>query len=599
MNLMQKYSVNNFPTEIILSFYKSGEIAIPEIQRPFVWNSTKVRNLLDSLYNGYPIGYLTIWKNPNVRLKDGKTSEGKKILIDGQQRVISLITSILSKEIVTKDYKKIRITISFNPQTEKFEVFNPAIKKDVSWIDDIGPIVNGECKIIKTIKDYCEKNPSVNQDKVEDSIQNVKNIMNRNVGIIELVHNMDIEIVTEIFIRINSAGTQLNQADFAMSKIAANEIYNGPFLRKCIDYFCHLVRAPEFFSSIKEGDKEFSKTEFFQKISWLKNENEDLYEPGYSDLLRVAFTSEFNRGKLADLVSLLSGRNFETRTYEGEIVKESFEKLKKGILNFVDGTNFKRFIMIIKSAGFISPNLIRSKNALNFAYILYLKLKSQNYNPAEIEKYVRKWFVLSVLTERYSGSSESQFDFDIKNISSRKFGEFLSDIENAELSDAYWNVALIQKLNTSVASSPYFNIFLAAQVKSNDKGFLSRDITIKDLISQRGDIHHIFPKEYLKSKGLKRGEYNQIANYAYTQSEINIKIGKKAPKEYMSDVVKQCEGGELKYGGMTNMQTLLENLKGNCIPEDLKNMEFEQFEDFLEKRRILMAKKIKNFYYSL
>jgi len=142
-------------------------------------------------------------------------------------------------------------------------------------------------------------------------------------------------------------------------------------------------------------------------------------------------------------------------------------------------------------------------------------------------------------------------------------------------------------------------VFLAAQVKFNDKGFLSRDITIKDLILQRGDIHHIFPRDYLKSKGLKRGEYNQIANYCYTQSEINIKIGKKSPKEYLSDVFKQCEGAEMRYGGINDKVTLLQNLKENCVPEETKEMEYEQFESFLEKRRILMAKKLKEYYDSL
>jgi len=600
MNLVQRYSVSDHSAGVILNWYKSGEIAIPEIQRPFVWDSTKVRNLLDSLYNGYPIGYLTIWKNPNVRLKDGKISEGKKILIDGQQRVISLMTSILAKEIVTKDYKKTRITISFNPQTEKFEVFNPAIKKDVSWINDIGPIVNGEwgyTKTAKTIEDYCIKNPSADHDKIGGSIDKVRKIMDRQIGIIELEHDLDINTVTEIFIRLNSAGIQLNQADFVMSKIAANESYGGNILRKSIDYFCHLMRFPEFFDFISKEDKEFVKTDFFTKISWLKNENDDLYNPGYADMLRVAFTSEFNRGKLSDLVSLLSGRNFETRAYEESIDKNSFDKLKQGISNFINETNFKRFLMIIKSAGFISPDLIRSRNALNFAYILYLKLKSQNYNPADIEKYVRRWFVLSILTGHYSGSQESKFDFDIRNISSRKFDEFLSDTENAELSDAYWDVALIQKLNTSVASSPYFNIFLAAQVKCNDKGFLSKDINIRDLIIQRGDIHHIFPKDYLKSKGLKRGEYNQIANYAYTQSEINIKVGKKSPKEYMQEMLEQCNGKDLKYGGITDKNELINNLKMNCIPEELDK--FEDYNAFLAIRRKLMTEKIKKFYYSL
>jgi hypothetical protein len=250
----------------------------------------------------------------------------------------------------------------------------------------------------------------------------------------------------------------LSQADFAMLKIAANESYGGSTLRKFIDYFCHLAVALEFYTHSTEVDKDFTTTDYFQKMSWLRNEKEDLYDPDYNDLLRVGFTSEFNRGKLADLVSLLSGRNFETRTYEEEIARGSFATLEKGIL-IINETNFKRFLMIIKSAGFISPKLIRSQNTLNFAYILYLKLKSQNYNPADIETYVRKWFVLSILTGRYSGSPESMFDFDIKNISSKDFKDYLKSVENANLSDAFWDAALVQNLNTSVSSSPNFNVY--------------------------------------------------------------------------------------------------------------------------------------------
>ena len=596
---MSDYSVNNYSIDIILNWYKSKEIAVPEIQRPFVWDSTKIRNLIDSLYNGYPIGYLTIWKNPNVRLRDGKIAEGKKIIIDGQQRVISLVTSILGEEIVTKDYKKIRVTISFNPQTEKFEVLNPAIRKDPEWIQDIGLIIDRKIRSSEVIRSYCEKNPSVDRGQIEDVLEKLKDIKKREVGIIELQHDLDIETVTEIFIRINSEGVPLNQADFAMSKIASNESCNGPILRKCIDYFCHLIKSPEFFNSIGQKDKDFTQAEFYQKMLWLKNGNGNLYEPSYSDLLRVAFTSEFNRGKLADLVSLLSGRNFETRTYEEKIMRESFNKLKNGVLNFINETNFKRFLMIIKSTGFISSSMIKSKNALNFAYILYLKLRTQEYDSSDIERYVRKWFVLSILTKRYSSSPESQFDFDIKNISFRKFEDFLQEIESAQLSDAYWDSSLIQSLRTSATNSLYLNVFLAAQVKFNNKGFLSRDITVKDLILQRGDIHHIFPKEYLKTKGLNRKEYNQIANYVYTQSEINIRIGKKSPNKYMSDVFRQCDNKTPKYGGITDIKKLQENLEENCIPEDLKNMEFEQFEKFLEERRILMAKKIKTYYHSL
>ncbi len=592
----QKYSVNQHLIETIITWVKSGEIAIPEIQRPFVWDSSKVRDLMDSLYQGYPVGYIIAWRNPNVRLKDGTVSEGKRVLIDGQQRVTALTAAILGHQVVNKKYKKIKIQIAFHPIEQKFEVLNPAIEKDKKWINDISPIITNEIRLSKVIRDYCEQNEEVNEGVIEDVLENLKSIVKKQIGLIELAGNLDIEKVTEIFIRINSQGVELSQADFVMSKIAANEEYGGNILRKCIDYFSHLAVAPEFYANVTEFDKDFVKTDYFPKIAWLKDENDALYDPTYKDVLRVAFTFKFARGRLSDLVSLLSGRNFETRGFEEEIAFESYIKLKEGVIGFINETNFKRFVMIIKSAGFVNEKLIRSQNALNFAYVLYLKLKEQNYNPALIEKYVQKWFVLSILTGRYSGSPESVFDYDIKNTDSRDFGEYLSDVESARLSDAFWTAELIQRLNTSVSSSPVFNVFLAAQCKLNDRGFLSKSITVKDLIEQRGDVHHLFPREYLKKQGMQRGHYNQVANYVYTQSEINIKIGKKAPNDYFKEIQEQSNGGELKYGGITDMQDLMQNMKENCIPTSIFNMIFENYQDFITERRELIAKKIRDYY---
>ncbi len=475
----QKYSVNQHLIETVLTWVKSGEIAIPEIQRPFVWNSSKVRDLMDSLYQGYPVGYIIAWRNPNVKLKDGTVSEGKKVLIDGQQRVTALTAAVLGQQVVNKNYKKVKIQIAFHPIEEKFEVLNPAIAKDKKWINDISPIVRNEVRVSKVIREYCEQNDEANEEEVEDVLENLKSIVKKQIGLIELAGDLDIEKVTEIFIRINNQGVELSQADFVMSKIAANEEYGGNLLRKCIDYFSHLAVAPEFYSTIAELDKDFVKTEYFPKISWLKNENDTLYDPSYKDVLRVAFTFKFARGRLSDLVSLLSGRNFETREYEEDIASDSYRKLKEGVVGFINETSFKRFVMIIKSAGFVSEKLIRSQNALNFAYILYLKLKEQNYNPALIEKYVQRWFILSILTGRYSGSPESVFDYDIKNVDSKDFGEYLRDVESARLSDAFWTAELLQQLNTSVASSPVFNVFLAAQCKRNDRGFLSKSIRLR------------------------------------------------------------------------------------------------------------------------
>ncbi len=594
---MQKYSVNQHLIETLLTWVKSGEIAIPEIQRPFVWDSSKVRDLMDSLYQGYPVGYVIAWKNPNVRLKDGTLSAGKKILIDGQQRVTALTAAILGHYVINKTYKRIKIKIAFNPIDEKFEVQNPAILKDKTWLPDISQAINGD--LFEIVEQYFEINPNVDKKKVRNSFSQLVNMPKKQIGLIELAHDLDIETVTDIFIRINSKGVVLSQADFVMSKIASNTEYQGNQLRKAIDYFCHLAIAPDFYKHIIEHDNDFSQSDFFSKMQWLKTENEDLYNPDYNDLIRVAFTSQFNRGRLSDLVSLLSGRNFEIRTFEDDIAEQSFAKLKLGVNRFINETNFKKFLIIIKSAGFISPKLIRSQNAINFAYILYLKLRELGVNSVDIETYVRRWLVYSILTGRYSGSPESAFDYDIKQISHKPFDEILKEREEAELSDAFWNASLPQSLDTSVASSPYFHVFLASQVKANDKGFLSKDVLVSDLISLRGDIHHLFPKDYLKKHGLESSKYNQIGNYVYMQSEINIKVGNKSPNEYFQLINKQIVDGNQQVSGLATQQQLIDNLKMNCVPIEIQDMNVSQYNDFLVLRRKLMAIKMRDYYHVL
>lgn len=595
----QCYSVQSYPIETLLTWIKSNEIAIPEIQRPFVWDASSVRDLLDSLAKGYPVGYMILWRNPDVKLKDGTTSAGKRILIDGQQRMTALMAALLGKQVTNKNYEKVNIRIAYQPLEKKFEVTNPAIQKDIVWIPDISVVFQTGGSLLSLVDSYCLKNPGVNKDDVFERIEKLRGIINNQVGIVDLDPHLDIETVTEIFVRVNSKGKELSQADFAMSKIATNEIYGGHELRKAIDYFCHLAVAPEFFDQIKENDKEFSNTEYFQKMSWLKNDHDNIYEPSYVDMLRVAFSHRFKRGKLQDLVALLSGRNFETKQFEQTIAESSFERLSVGIKDFMNETDFKRFVMIIRSAGFIDQDMIGSQTALDFAYILYLTARDKGISGNEIERIVSRWFAFSVLTGRYSGSPETMIDSDIRQIDSKGIEAFCDSTIRAELSTAWWSEVLPQDMETSSGSSPYFQVFKAAHIKAGDLGFLSRDIKIDALILNRHDVHHIFPKNYLKKKEYSKGQFNQIANYALTQSEINVAIGDKAPSKYFGQLKEQIEGGSLKYGGIKTKKELLANFEAHCIPESMLNGGSDDYEGFLMERRKLMAAKIKNYFESL
>jgi hypothetical protein len=595
----QRYSVTPHPIETLLTWVKSGEIAIPEIQRPFVWEPTKVRNLLDSLYQGYPIGYLIAWRNPTVKLKDGTSSAGKRILIDGQQRVTALMAGLLGREVLTKDYETIRIRIAFHPLTEKFEVANPAIRKDVAWIEDVAAVFAPEADLIELTEDYVAKNPAAERKQVGKVLQRLGKIINNHVGLIELAEDLDIETVTEIFIRVNSAGAELSQADFAMSKIAANETYGGNILRKAIDYFCHLAVAPEFLGRIEKGDKAFAASEFFPQMRWLKDVKDDIYNPTYTDMLRVAFTAEFGRGKLADLVALLSGRNFETRQYEDAIAEASFSKLKQGILRFINQTHFDRITMILRSAGFVISDLIGGQNAVNFAYILYLRGRVEKVPAADLERLVRRWYAMSVLRGRYTGSPETAFDFDIRQVEAHGLVAYANSVIETELPDSFWTGMLPQLMDTSSAQSPYFLCYKAAQVKLGDKGFLSSDITVQDLLMNRSDVHHIYPRNHLKKQGLARGRYNQIANFVLAQSEINISIGDNPPEKYFQELAEQCDGGKKKYGGITNTTQMKTNLRANCLPETLLGGTVPNYDTFLEERRRLMALKIQQWFEAL
>lgn len=606
----EKFTNTSLSIKALLGLIEAHDIAIPEIQRPFVWKNVQVRDLMDSLYNGFPTGYIILWKNPNVKLKDGTISSGKKVVIDGQQRITALMTAIVAKKIFNSDFHETRVKIAFNPfaaldyergneSAEIFAVQTPAHLKNKIWISDIVDIFNTSFSSWMFIPQYLEDNPNMNGNDLQVVLNRLKGIEATQVGVIELSEKLDIDVVTDIFIRINSKGTALSQGDFVMSKMAADEAHGGNLLRKLIDYFAHLSVEPTYYDYIASRDTQFAATKYLKMLEWLRNDNEIVYDPTCDDVIRVAFMHTIKRARLAELVQLLTGRDFETRDFKEEIAERAFLQMYEGVCNVINEYNFKQFMQTIRSAGFISPKMITSNMALDFAYALFLMLRNSDEPIAERKRIVQKWYVLSILTGRYSSSPESAFAKDLKLINEVGIRQALKNMEDASLSENFWQVALVQNLSYASSINPTYLAYLAAQVYFADFSLLSQNIRVSELLTLGGDVHHIFPKKYLSEHNFGRTEYNQTANYAYLDTPVNISIGKNAPKDYFTQALQQCGETKANCGSILKEQLLRDNLKANCIPEEIFDMDYTRYTEFLEKRRSLMAQKIRRYYESL
>ena len=595
-----KFSLNQTPISTILAWVESGAIAIPEIQRPFVWMSWQVRDLMDSLYQGYPVGYIITWQNPDVKLKDGSTSQGKRILIDGQQRITALRAAISGLNVVDKKYKKRRIAISFNPLTEEFRTRTSSTERGKEWISDIAEVMVNGYDTLTFVDKYVARNPGTTRQEINSRLNRLIQIKNKQIGEIQLSPSLDINIVNEIFVRINASGVNLSNADFAMSKIAVYEKDPGDEmgmrLRKFIDYFAHLSAAPDQFKDIAQNDTEFAKTDYFAKIAWLKNETDDLYDPTYNDIIRVVGLTQFARGKLGDVVSLLSGRNFETRQDEKEIADLSFQKLEKGLYQFTNENKFKQFVQnILRGSGYDEPNMLIARNAVNYAYAMYLRLLDIGENHADANSLVRRLLAISLMTGRHSGGFETQFEQDIKRIQSAgDMAKFIATLEEQELSDVFWNSTLVDEFDKPTTNNPFWHMFIAAQNKLLKQSFLSKNNIARDLATD--DIHHIFPKNYLVKHGYDKSKYNRIANFVHLRNDINISVSDLAPREYLGDIL---SGGNNHHSDIVNEAEMINNFEDNAIPKILLQAEVDDYDEFLRQRQVLMAEMVREYYKTL
>lgn len=583
------YTVNNSTIENILGWIREGRIGLPEMQRPFVWKSSKVRDLIDSLYNGYPIGYIITWQNPAANLKGGEESQNKQVIIDGQQRLTALKAALSGEKIVTKKYTKTRIKIAFKPSTETFATLNGAIKRDPTWIDDIAIFFSSDYDAWNFVSDNVER-LGMTPNKLNSTIEKLQSIQQREIGNIELNSNLTIDDVTDIFDRINSTGVPLSSADLVMSRLSADKVHGGGTLRKQIEYFIQLMSDPTLLHNIEKLDPEFANSEAFNQIKWITTETNPIYRLNYSDILHVMLAIAFYRGKLSDLLSLISGRNFAAHEFSESSMETNYAKLLKSAEIVFNKSNFQRFLMVLRDMGMRNSGKLGlvGHGALNFGYILFLYLKQQkSLSVEQTNSLLKRWIVMSSLTGRYSGSSETVIERDIKTIAQADSSvNQIQAMLNQEMIDTFWVNDLPNNLQRQSTQASSWRIFQMCQIYFKDISWLAKDTSVETVMEEEGNIHHIFPKAYLRKAGITNSEINQIANYVWITQPKNLEISDLAPKDYLHD------------DKITEFMSEKNNQQ-NAIPDKLSSYDFHDYQTFLQERRQLIARRIRQYYEAL
>lgn len=556
-----------------------GEIGLPDIQRPFVWKNAKVRDLFDSMYQGYPVGYLLFWETDAEKgVKQIGAHNHQKVpnllIVDGQQRLTSLFAVMKEIAVVRENYDSEKIEIAFKPLEGKFEVADAGIRKSPEWIPNISACFRKDASQYSIVGNYLNKLKEIReadgkeltaeeQQKCELAFQKLFGIAAFPFTVLQLSSGIDEEQVAEVFVRINSKGKTLNQADFILTLMSVFWEEG----RKELEAFCKASRKPE-----KGVPSPFN---YF-------------IEPDPSQLLRVSIGTGFRRARLQYAYALLRGKDLETGKLSKEQREKQFEILQEAQKKTTDLQNWHDFLSIIQKAGFRSGSMINSKGTLIYTYTLYLIGKEDFKVPdKELQKAISQWFFMSTLTSRYvSSSPESAMEKDLADLRGVKdAGQFLLWIKNtikSELTTDFWETTLPARMETSSANSPYNNAYIAA-LHLLDARALFSDIRIWDALDptvkakkSKVERHHLFPKNYLESFGLKGARItNQIANYAFVEWRDNIKISDTPPSEYLDEFKKDIP-----------QQKLEKMYYWHALPKDWHELTYTHF---LEERRKLMA----------
>lgn len=573
----------NYNLASLIQSIDLGKIGLPDIQRPFVWKDTKVRDLFDSMYRGYPVGYFLFWANANV---EGNKSIGtsKKqlhpnlLIVDGQQRLTSLYAVLNGQEVVRENYDKANIVIAFNPLEEKFEVPDASIQRNPRYFQSISEIWKPDINIIRVISNFIKKLRShvdisdAEEEKIQNAFIQLKNLESYPFSVLELSQEIDEEQVAEVFVRINSQGKKLNQADFILTLMSVFWEEG----RSDLEDFCRQSRTPT---------KSYSSPFNY------------LIEPDPDQMLRVSVGLAFRRARLQYVYSILRGKDLDTGQFSVDRRDGQFFKLKEAQQKVLNVVNWHEFIKAIKQAGFARQDYISSKNNLLYAYIFFLIGKEDlNMELFALKKLIAKWFFMSSITGRYTGSPETAMESDLARLrtvtTAAEFENILTEIIDSQLTEDYWAMSLPLALSTSSSMSPSLFAFYAALYIHDAFGLFSKlkvsDLLQEGLRSKKSALerHHLFPKAFLGRLAITdQRETNQIANYALVEWSDNISISDREPAEYLPI-----------YKGRFTDEEFQRMAYWHALPDNWTSMDYATF---LDVRRKLIAQVVKDAYLKL
>ena len=570
----------------LLHYIDIGDIGLPDIQRPFVWANAKVRDLFDSMYRGFPVGYLLFWENApgngakQIGLAEKQHAVPSRLIVDGQQRLTSLFAVFRGKKVLDEDYRERRIEIAFRPRDGKFDVADAAIKRDPEWIANISDIwASGKpsYQMVKGFLKQLEVKGSLTaeeEERIAHSLDRLFDLQKYPFTALEIAPTVDEEQVADIFVRINSEGVRLNQADFILTLMSV--FWDEG--RMALETFCRLSR--------KAPDTSAPASPFNHFI-----------EPNPDQLLRVAVALGFGRGRLKSVYQVLRGKDLETGEFSSERRDAQFKVLQDAQVEVLNMTHWHQFLSCLIGAGFRSAEMISSQNALLYAYAFYL-IGRKRFGVVEhrLQKLIGRWFFASSLTGRYTGSPETVMDGDLNRLKEAKdeesFAGILEEMMASELTNDFWTVTLPANLDSSSARNPELFAYFAGQNRLGAPVLFSHK-KVQDLLDpaikpkkKALERHHLYPRAWLEKNGVTDlKKINQLANFALLEWPENLDIRDKPPADYVPKIQTRFPSEE-----WTRMH------EHHAMPESWHLMPYETF---LHARRKLMASIIRRGFDAL